>query len=472
MTRRLLSPLHTLPLWFLFAAPLSAEETSPANPTAAKPAALSVKELRPAIEKGLAFLEKEGLAWMNQRKCIACHHGAFLLWSHNEARTRGFTVETEKLNAWTTQALNLYLAGEKDALKKKNGAVETTNMLLGQVTTTSDEKLAQELKRLSALLVNAQKPDGFWKYEGQGQNRPDAEADEATTLWAVLALTLVEKTDPAYPKARESAFGWLKTHQTGAGNEPAVLRVLIEARFGEPARVKERAQELIGRQNADGSWSWGKTYPGDAFATGQSLYALGEAGLTGDHPSVQRAWKFLLEKQKPDGSFFAPSKKPNVKENSIATYWGSAWATIGLLHTLPAQGPDPAKKPEQPKNGRPGFRPSHGRSQAASRAAHRRLHLDRLHGAGPETAGRQGQRPSHLREWRADQQRAEEDRQMAGGRQVGRDPLQLGPARHQDGRRRQAPGAARRVRKELARVGQAPEGQQRQGDLGQHHAGA
>jgi squalene-hopene/tetraprenyl-beta-curcumene cyclase len=152
-------------------------------------------------------------------------------------------------------------------------------------------------------------------------------------------LAFVEMTDPAYPKARERAQTWLKTNQTGQGNEPAALRLLLAVRFGDAGQVKERLKELLDRQNADGSWSWGKEYPGDGYATGQSLYALAEAGLTAADPAVQRAWKFLLAKQEKDGSFFTPSKKPNMKSNPIATYWGTAWATIGLLHTLPPARP-------------------------------------------------------------------------------------------------------------------------------------
>jgi hypothetical protein len=64
-------------------------------------------------------------------------------------------------------------------------------------------------------------------------------------------------------------------------------------------------------------------------------------GLGGEDPAVRRAWKFLLQTQRADGSWYAPTKKPNAKDNPIAAYWGSAWATIGLLHTLP-QPPGPA----------------------------------------------------------------------------------------------------------------------------------
>jgi cytochrome c peroxidase len=67
------------------------------------------RDARPAIEKSLSFLEEKGLAWMNNQKCIACHHGAFLLWSHHEARTHGFAVDPKKFDNWSEQAVKLYL---------------------------------------------------------------------------------------------------------------------------------------------------------------------------------------------------------------------------------------------------------------------------------------------------------------------------------------------------------------------------
>jgi squalene-hopene/tetraprenyl-beta-curcumene cyclase len=275
---------------------------------------------------------------MEERKCIACHHAPFLLWSHNEARLRGFDVDARKLDAWTDQALGLYLATEKDHKAKRNGGVEAMNLLLGQVAIpATDGKRGQGLRTVAALLANAQQADGSWKYEGQGQKRPDREADEATTLWAALALTSVEKQDPAYPKARDRALAWLKDNRGGEGTEPAAVRLVLEVQFGEPVKARALADALAARQNPDGSWSWAKGWPSDAFATGQALYALGRAGRAGSDPAVARAWKYLVGGQRPDGSWYAPTKKPAAKDNPIALYWGTAWATIGLLHTLPRQ---------------------------------------------------------------------------------------------------------------------------------------
>src|SRR5204863_452075 len=83
---------------------------------------------------------------------------------------------------------------------------------------------------------------------------PDPEANEATTRWAVLALASGEKADPSYAHHRERALAWLQKSPSGEGNEPAALRLVLEQQFGDPARVKTLAEELVKRQNPDGSW--------------------------------------------------------------------------------------------------------------------------------------------------------------------------------------------------------------------------
>jgi hypothetical protein len=299
-----------------------------------KPAEIGPEAVRKSVEKALPFLEKEGLAWLENRKCIACHHGAYLIWSHREAARHGIAVDAKKLDAWTQHVSTLFLKDKPTHLEKKNGSVEATSILLarnGYVKEPLDEAASTAL----AVLAKSQQAVGSWKFEGQAQKRPDAEGMEATTLWALAVLGSADNTDEVGRKSRESALAWLEKSPVGTDNEAIAVRLVLAVQQGDKPAVQARVDELVKRQNADGGWSWSKDYPSDSYATGQSLYALGLAGRTGSDPDVQKGWQYLLSTQKPDGSWPGVSKKPGVKENPIILYWGSAWATIGLARTLP-----------------------------------------------------------------------------------------------------------------------------------------
>ena len=56
--------------------------------------------VRDAVSRSLPFLEKEGVAWMEDHGCMSCHHVPFLLWSHRSAQAQGFTVDSQKLAEW------------------------------------------------------------------------------------------------------------------------------------------------------------------------------------------------------------------------------------------------------------------------------------------------------------------------------------------------------------------------------------
>src|SRR5262249_19404403 len=115
---------------------------------------------------------------------------------------------------------------------------------------------------------------------------------------------------------------------------------------------------------ADSGWGQTKEAKSDAYATGQALYALAEAGVKPDDQAVRKAQSFLAKTQRDDGGWAMVSRaimrdgKP-PKDLGPITHAGSAWAVMGLVRTAPrlpergdaellnaAEGkPDPGKPP-------------------------------------------------------------------------------------------------------------------------------
>jgi hypothetical protein len=339
-----------------------------------------IAQARKAVERSLPFLEEKGVAWMKERGCVTCHQTTFLIWTHGEARRRGFDIDRDKLDARTNWAL-LHVVAALDS-DSDQGADTLSQLLLGRDPSSPwfdqpsrwSGRTADPFENVTKHLLKAQTADGSWVAGGQSGT-----PNELPTAWAILALAsrdefmnarfpkretsapirrLVEPNDRAIPAAREKAVTWLRKQDpkpTDHLTEAVVTRLLVERKLGTPRDVEERVKALLARQNEDGGWSADVALrqPSDAFATGQALYALNLAGK-GDEKekeAIERATEFLVKTQQKNGSWtvltkaFSPSEGNATREkktDEVYTYWGTAWATLGLLHTLPM--PNKAKK--------------------------------------------------------------------------------------------------------------------------------
>jgi hypothetical protein len=316
----------------------------PADPAAAP-------QVRRAVGRGLDFLRADAAKWRKERQCATCHHGTMTVLAYTEAKRRGYAVAAETLAdtvTWTRERL-------KDIDKPRDPRpgwkmVNTPAMylaLLAQGVPEQQAVSAADLGRIAGHLVRHQEADGSWAWSSApAANRPPPffESDEVATLLAYLALGPHVPADPSakseFRDAREKAAAWLaKTMPTGT-TQAAALRLLVRVRAGEPAdTVRADTDRLLGRQNNDGGWGQLDGAASDAYATGQVLYVLNLAGVNSDRAEVRRAVAFLVRTQKDDGSWpMVRRSHPGVTpSNNVVpiTYFGSAWATIGLARAAP-----------------------------------------------------------------------------------------------------------------------------------------
>jgi hypothetical protein len=219
-------------------APVGAEETLP-----------TPADVRKAVERSLPYLEAGGVSWMAKRGpanttgCVFCHRVAFMIWSHNEARRRGFAVDGKKIDEWTAWSLEKMLARGKEG-----GGLDTmSQMILARDSSVRwpdkpvvERKGAENIQTLWEYVAVRQKDDGSWSPEGQLTSPA-----EVTTRWAILALASRDGSGAASAKNRERALAFLKKVQPDGSTEAVLLRLLVERRFGMPARAAELRTELL-----------------------------------------------------------------------------------------------------------------------------------------------------------------------------------------------------------------------------------
>jgi Ca2+-binding EF-hand superfamily protein len=308
------------------------------------------EKARKTIERGLDFLQKDAVKWRKERECATCHHGTMTVWVFSEAKAQGYVVDKEQLAdtvKWTRERL-------KDIDKPRDtrpgwNMVSTPAVYLSMMALTvpkQDAISADELKRIAGHLVRHQEADGSWAWSlAPAQNRPPPafESDEVVTLMTLMALeSHIPPDAKKQSDARDSctkAEKWLEKEKATETTQSQALRLFRAVRAGKSANsLQPLLDGLFSRQNKDGGWGQDKNLPSDAFATGQALYFLSLAGVKADRAEIQRGVAFLIATQKEDGSWPMTSRAhpgaTPMKNPVPITYFGSAWATLGLLRSV------------------------------------------------------------------------------------------------------------------------------------------
>ena len=140
----------------------------------------------------------------------------------------------------------------------------------------------------------------------------------------------------------EKARTWL-IHNIPEANEEKAFQLLgLTWSNADKKIIAQQAKKLLAAQHEDGGWSQLDSLQTDAYATGQSLYALNQSGqLAVTAPAYQKGIAFLLSTQLADGSWHVKTRSypfvpymysgfPHGNDQFISAA-GSNWATMALV---------------------------------------------------------------------------------------------------------------------------------------------
>lgn len=315
------------------------------------------KTIQEAVERALPPLIKTAETsagtfekHASKQACISCHQQQLPLAAMSMATRRGFAVDAQ-IRHHQLELLNRMIGRFLEPAFETTFLPETTIFAGYAVLDLKLENVPGSLATdsLAHEVAISQFADGHW---ARNMPRPPIQASDisATALGIyVLKSYPISNRQAEFAKRIERARNWLaKAH--AETTEERAHQILGLAWAGEtPAGLKRIANELIAQQRSDKGWGSLPGLESDAFATGQTMYALREgAKIPVSHPAIHGGIEFLLRTQAADGTWHVrrrthPFQPP--MESSFpygADGWisaaGSSWAVMGLVSSMDADG--------------------------------------------------------------------------------------------------------------------------------------
>jgi ankyrin repeat protein len=310
---------------------------------------LSPPSLQASASRAIGLVEKSVGVWHQNRSCYSCHHQGLPIALVAEARTRGVPVD----ETMARRNISAGLQGLKSldravqSAQQIDPALDTGGQLVAAKVAGIPRGLVREV--YAATVAKRQHTDGSWDTI---DNRPPGS-------WSrVTATTVALKAIRAYmPASRHTetetrtarARAWLLSAQP-RDTEDRAFQIFgaLEAGTDRPV-VTSMAAALLAEQRPDGGWAQLPVRSSDAYATGEALVALFEAGVGPATPAFQRGLNYLLQTQGADGSWHVPTRMheqalvspPHFEigfphgDDQMMSLIGTVWAARAVLRALP-----------------------------------------------------------------------------------------------------------------------------------------
>jgi N-acyl-D-amino-acid deacylase len=313
---------------------------------------LSVRA-REAVEKALPGILSGSARYPQSRSCFSCHHQAQPLMVLVSARARGFKIDPDVQRSIVEFSLKAFAPREKhDRLRQGLGHRTSVIGYLLATLVVVDHPPDETTSALVHYMLAREDPKGAWRDTLQ---RPPGQGSSFTlTAVTLMGLDRFGAHEDLKPLAariqecRKKALRWLEESKP-RDTEDQVFQLRGLVAGGADAKVIRACRDVLAKeQRSDGSWGQLPELQGDAYATGSALVALREAGLAADDPVYVRGVHFLLDTQKPDGSWFVETRAKPVQpffdngdpggKSQFISFSATNWVVLALLEAVPLIG--------------------------------------------------------------------------------------------------------------------------------------
>jgi ankyrin repeat protein len=296
-------------------------------------------EIRPAVARGVALLERSSGAFFTNGGCGSCHSQNITDIAVAAARKGGTPVNETAAAQRAAGASATFGATATRLYERFDGPV--VDILL--YTLAGFAAMGHPADRATDALVfniaTQQQRNGRW-YGGGIPRPPIEDGDFTRTALAIRALTSYSppgRMEEMHERVKR-ATGWLRSAKPITAEDRA-FRLLGLSWGGADASLRRDAvKDILALQRPDGGWSQRDELATDAYATGLTIYALKESSSEAPAAVVERASQYLRSTQRADGSWHVRSRAAKFQPyfdggfpyehdqwiSSMATGWATA----------------------------------------------------------------------------------------------------------------------------------------------------
>ncbi len=314
-----------------------------------KPATTDKAVIEQSAKKSILLLQRSGYIFTNNNKfkCASCHNNTLTAITTALAMQKGIPIidslatsnyiamKNTLIGACNPNQINRFLAI----------SFPTPYLLLGMYAAKYPPDINTDIS--VDYMMSQAKPDG--SFLAESGRVPLETGDVHLTAMAIRSIELYassakkKRVDELVKKTRQ----WLEKVQTNQQQELTFQLLGMQWCGSDNNHKRKVAEKLVSMQHADGGWSQLPTLKSDAYATGQTLFALYESGMEKtDGVVYQKGLNYLLNTQGKEGTWFVatrsfpiqpfvPSDFPPYDDNQFISAAGTNWAVMALLNALP-----------------------------------------------------------------------------------------------------------------------------------------